>query len=361
MNARIRIISLTMGLVMMLSLVAPVAAQAPTFPGRAAQSRWAQAVGAQPIAGDTHQGPDIEPSLPSDGSVDAGSAEVKAPPRPITVKIEGFVTRTYDTVPGELFVEDMTILVVESTLVSPESYVPIVGDYVEVTAVLDGETWTATYIRRSGDFYAPTEFRGMIESFPGTPDYVGKWSIGGINVEVDNRSAVTDTPVVGHYAQVQGWLQENRTVRATLVTILDPVAEALKFEYEGIIEATTRTTPGVWRIGGYDGLVTQDTVIKGVPEVGSTAQVQGHETATGGRIFDRIQVRDHQVQLRIEGPIERITQDYWIVNDQVIEVFDTTFIDESRARAAVGRWAEVVANQEGIFLRALRIRIERPE
>ena len=361
MNVRNRtLIIWTASLLLALALVTPVAAQEPGVERRAPRPETRQdLVTAQPAAGRA-DGAYIAPVAPADSSESPDPADVE-PPRPITVKIEGTVTEVNTTVPGNLYVDGLAILVTDGVDYIPDRYRPELGDHVLISAVRDGSTWTATIIQ-SGLMDNPTEFRGIIQSHPSSSaDYVGRWMIGGVAVDVVSRSDVTNTPVVGYYAQVEGWLGENRSLRATHVTVLDPQAEASAFEFEGIIQETTATTPGTWRIGGYEGTVTAGTAIVGIPRVGSSAQVQGHVSDNGERIYDLIQVRDVAKEIRIVGIIEEMHGDYWVVDDQDIEILVTTFIDESRARAAVGMEAQIVARQGALAgIEALRIRIERP-
>lgn len=361
MNARNRTLTTwTLSLLLALALITPVAAQEPSIERRSPRPGAQQdPVAAQPAAGWV-DGEHIAPVTLADGNKSPEPADVE-PPRPITVKIEGTVTTVNGTVPGELYVDGLAILVTEAVNYIPDSYRPELNDHVLISAVRDGSTWTATIIQ-NGLMDNPTEFRGIIQSHPSaSADYVGRWMIGGVAVDVISRSDVTNTPVVGHYAQVEGWLGENRSLRATHVTVLDPQAQASAFEFEGIIQETTTTTPGTWRIGGYEGTVTTSTEIVGIPRVGNSAQVQGHVSVNGERIYDRIQVRDVAKEIRIVGIIEEMHADYWVVDNQDIEILVTTFIDESRARAAIGMEAQIVARQGTLAgIEALRIRIERP-
>lgn len=285
------------------------------------------------------------------------------PPRPITVRIEGIITAIM-ALPGQISIDGVAIIVTAETSIIPRSYTPQVGDYVTATAVRTGDALTATRIKihQGTGVTNPIEFRGVITWCPGAP-YIGEWTIGGIRVDVDTRAVVVDSPVIGYYAQVEGWVRQNRTVLANRIQILDPADIATQFEFEGTIQEMASAIPGQWTVGGIRGQVNADTVVEGMPQVGDTVEVRGRSLRSAP-VFEHIRViSEDEREVRIAGLIAEIhgAQGYWVVGQTQVEVDETTFVDESRARAAVGMWAEVIARRKGPFLQALRIRVERPE
>ncbi len=317
-----------------------------------------------PVLADSalRQGAQVMPGVISQVTPDAVSDPAPtAPPRPIIVKLEGVITAVI-ALPGEIAVDDTLVLVTADTAIVPSSYTPTEGDYVTVTATRDGMTLTATRIQiHQGSDVNPIEFRGVITQYPGAP-YVGEWTIGGVRVDVDTRAVVEDSPAIGYYAQVAGWIRRNRTVLANRIQVLDPATVAAEFAFEGTIQEMT-SGPGEWVVGGIRGEVNAETIIDGTPQVGDTVEVTGHSWRSSP-VFEQIRViTEEEREVRLEGLIEEMhdAQGYWVIGQTQVDVDDTTFIDESRARAAVGMWAEVIARRKGPLLVALRIRIERPE
>ena len=146
---------------------------------------------------------------------------------------------------------------------------------------------------------------------------------------------------------------------------LDPEDIAAAFEIEGYVEKIGDVGTH-WIIAGIQGLVSDETELIGNVILGSYAEVCGHREPTGEIHFDKIQVWDSEErQLRIEGLVEEINVEdrfgYWIVAGHHVEIDERTFIDESRARAQVGMWADVTALPSDPYPYALRIRLNRPE
>ncbi len=299
------------------------------------------------------------PALAASGR---GPVLIWTPTRPIAVRFEGILTQV-SAIPGEWRVEGISFLVNAETEISPEGYTPQVGDYAIVSAIREGETLTATriLIREKRLF----EFRGVITVLPPEP-YDGEWLIGGVRVWVNSRATlITNRPALSYYADVKGRLRPDLQVEATEIVVLNPQDVANGFEFQGPIEqiASTPTQEGPWVIAGVQGLVSADTRIEGAPAIGATAGVTGKRLADGTLFFERIRVlTEAENQVRVSGLIEEIQEDYWLIGGQMVELEETTFIDESRCRAAVGMWAEAIAYRcYGSALCALRIRVERPE
>jgi hypothetical protein len=294
------------------------------------------------------------------------STPAPTPTRPISVRFEGIITKIAAELPGEWSVDDISFRVVTETEISPEGCTPQRGDYAIVSAIREGETLTAKRILIREKWFF--EFRGVITELPPAP-YDGEWLIGGVSVLVDSRATmITNVPVRNYYADVKGRLRPDRKVEATEIVVLNPQDIVNSFEFEGPIEQIPPTGEGLWVIAGVQGLVKYpDTRIEGAPTVGATAGVEGRRLADGTLFFERIRVlTEAQRQVRVTGLIEDIQEDLWLIrtNDgqtKEIIIEYTTFIDESRCRAAVGMWAEVIARRQGSLLIALRIRIERPD
>ncbi|MBN1402218.1 MAG: hypothetical protein JXA74_15360 [Anaerolineae bacterium] len=302
-------------------------------------------------------------------------ASEDVPPRPIAVKIEGMVTAVDDTVPGTLVVKELAIEITLETRIRPAFLLPQVGDLVVVRAMLEADQtagepavrYVAHYIRvlRGQDTeIRPFQFRGLIMAFPPEP-YVGRWTISGLTVVVlDEQTHSGLAPDLGFLAHVEGFMQPDGSVRAVHVQVLKPWDVLNRFDLKGPIQVRG-AIPGDWIIGQVRGHVETSTQIEGNPELGLMAEVRGRLGRDGRPIFERIRVLGESEYVRIEGVIQAIhvAEDgfgHWVVGGQIIEVDDQTFVDESRASATLGMWANVTARREASYPYALRIRVERP-
>ncbi|HQJ52406.1 MAG TPA: DUF5666 domain-containing protein, partial [Anaerolineae bacterium] len=106
------------------------------------------------------------------------------------------------------------------------------------------------------------------------------------------------------------------------------------------------------------------TEIRGTPQVGQTSQVKGVLQPSGAVLALVIVVKGagSGSQVDLEGLVESIASDQWVVGGVTVAIGPQTFIDESRAPAEVGAKAQVRALrlQSGSLL-ALRIRLLRPD
>lgn len=298
--------------------------------------------------------PTVQPTIP--------------PPRPIPIRLEGIITFIPPTRLGEWRIDETVITVNAQTTILPEGYIPQVGDYATVNATRVGSVITAERIRIRVDSsdVRPVEFQGLIIAFP-PPPYTGTWVISGVRVivQADTTRVSGVPPALGFLAQVQGYVQPNRTVNALQVHVVDPSSILAKFEFQGTVERMSDSLPGIWVIGGVRGLVGEGTRIVGPITVGTQVEVSGRRLLESILVFEQIRVlSEEEHEVRLAGVIRQIAETYWIIHDIQrgdvrIEIDDSTFVDESRGRAAPGMWADVIARRQGQRLYALRIRVER--
>jgi hypothetical protein len=309
-----------------------------------------------------------------------------APNRPIVLRIEGFVAKVFDEVPGELVVQvydsgnvrDVGILVTKETILSQDPAItpgdPLrVGDLVIVRATFDGTQYVAQSIhilaRRK-----PIEFRGIIEDIGTSPFIVDnqkcQWiRISGTDVYICNRDPVVPAQL-HYYARVKGFLEPNGKLRADDLEILGhPRDIARRFEYQGALRALPNI-PGSWVIGPFTGWVDHATEISGSMVLGAIVEVHGQRLEDGTLRFDTIRRVDTDAFVRLQGIILKAelqrgrasVEGYlYIESEDRRIVLDTeTLLDESAGRLAPGMWAEVVARPFGeTILEALRVRISR--
>jgi hypothetical protein len=296
--------------------------------------------------------------------------------RPITIKFEGVISACPLPLPSTWRIADLYVAVSPKTVIIPPGRIAAPGDYAIVTAVRaetpddsptpDGEaTLTATRIALcpEGDTGARTvEFRGVIGAFPQTASYRGVWTIGHISVALPDRAQLVGVPTLGYYARVVGWLKRDRQVEAVSITIVNPIDELARFEFQGSVQAPFEANSWLLTISGITGLVTDQTTIEGEMQVGAVVDVRGRRLPGGQVWFEQVRVlpeADRAVRLR--GPIQAIdaTLGVWDIGGISVALDDLTYVDQVRGPATPGMWAEVLAIQQGEGLYALRIRVER--
>jgi hypothetical protein len=198
------------------------------------------------------------------------------------------------------------------------------------------------------------EFRGLIEEVTAR-----HWVIAGRLVFVTENTSVQGRPEPGALAEVKGvrFFGDITVARSIRVIARGAFAEV---QFEGIIESMADST---WAVGGVTVTVSAVTSIEGVPAVGLLAEVQGLLQPDGSVLAQRIHIKETMPTsyIDVEGVVSAIAPTHWVVGVSVVFVDEQTFIDDSRAPAEVGMWAQVRARRlrDGSLL-ALRIRLARP-
>jgi len=298
-----------------------------------------------------------------------------APPRPwhpTKVRFEGPIQTISDTI---WVVRGITVTIDANTKIFvPKGKQAEVGDWAKVQATRQRDgSLLATYIRvqKHKDRGAePVQFKGVIESIECV--YSGcDWVVSGITVTLDARTVVKGAPCIECIAEVNGFLQDDDTVLARRIKVESPEEGAAWVEFEGIIEsigdnADVSTLSSVWIVGGTTVVVDANTVITGTPQVGAVAEVRGLEQADGSVRATEIAVEAAEgEEVEFEGIIEELPDHPrlhgdWVIGGTTVAVDGRTLIDESRAAAEEGNYAEVRAiRQANGCLLAIRIKVER--
>ena len=200
----------------------------------------------------------------------------------------------------------------------------------------------------------PIEFRGIIREID--PRY---WVVGNRLVFVTDRTAVQGRPELDALAEVKGTLLLNDVVIARSVKVTVPGAYA-QVEFEGIIESLSADR---WVVNGVLVTISPVTVVEGTPAFGLVAEVQGVLQPDGSVLAQKIVVKmaDFTGHIDLAGLVESIEPTRWVVAGKDILIDANTFVDDSRAAAEVGNWAQVraLSRRDGSLL-ALRIRLSRP-
>ncbi len=198
------------------------------------------------------------------------------------------------------------------------------------------------------------EFRCLIQEI--TTRY---WIICNRVVLVTENTSIQGQPEIGALAEVKGIRMAGDAVLARSIRVIVASAYA-EVEFEGAIESIAETD---WTVNGITVTLSPVTVIRGVPELGRGAEVKGVLQPDGSVLAQVITIKGSEstVQVDIEGLVEEIEPTSWLVAGTRVSIGTGTFIDDSRAPAEVGMWAQIRAlrRQDGSLL-ALRIRLSRP-
>ena len=285
-----------------------------------------------------------------------------------SVRFEGMIEaigHTQWTIRGE------TVLVDDSTRIVEEGGKAEVGAWVLVAATwqADGDL-RADWIRVELPAGAPgrmIEFTGLLEVIE-----EHRWVVGGVAVCITPETVIEGQPKMGIPASVRAqWLEE--CWQALEIAVYASMDEGTEVEFEGVIEAIGQS---LWVVSGVAVEVDEDTTIVGEPEVGRIAEVTAF-LESGGRLWAKhilVLSEDGYQIVKFSGLIsairtDRLPQEWEItrlepdtaVSEMVVQVAENTLVDQSRAVATPGMWAEVTAYGENDGnLWARRIRIERP-
>ncbi len=185
------------------------------------------------------------------------------------------------------------------------------------------------------------------------------WIVCNRVVLITDNTSIQGRPEIGSLAEVKGIRITGDTVLARSIRVMVASAYA-EVEFEGPIESVA---DAAWIVNGITVAMSAVTVIRGLPEPGLTAEVKGVLQPDGSVLAQLITVKGAELtpQMDIEGLVDRIEATSWLVAGTQVFISSNTFIDDSRAPAEAGMWAQVRAfrRQDGSLL-ALRIRLSRP-
>ena len=199
------------------------------------------------------------------------------------------------------------------------------------------------------------EFRCLIQEIN-----MRYWMVCNRVVLIAENTSIQGQPEIGSLAEVKGIRLTADTILARNVRVVVPSAYA-EVEFEGPIESVG---DDVWTVNGITVGISPVTVIRGAPAPGLGAEVKGALQPDGSVLAQLVTVKGAGLttQVDIEGLVESIEATDWLVAGRQVFIGPSTFIDDSRAPAEVGMWAQVRAlrRQDGSLL-ALRIRLSRPD
>jgi uncharacterized protein (TIGR03437 family) len=245
---------------------------------------------------------EVEGVRRADGSVDAYKIEVKFESCCGSFEFTGTV-ESLPSSPGRLgpwSVGGRRVVVAAVTRIKPDGAAVAIGFVVLVKGALrpDGSIDAAEIEVKSnggagGSF---VEFRGAVETLPGTAGQIGMWTVSGrrVNVAADTRIEQENGPVtVGSPVEVNGSLQADGSVNAAKIEV---ESRGTQFELYGKVESLPAAANliGDWRVGGRTVRVTASTRIErkyGAVAVGAFVEVYGAPQSDGSISATKIEVR----------------------------------------------------------------------
>jgi len=296
----------------------------------------------KPVSADS--GSELTPPMGLQHEVDTG----RCPP----VKIMGWISEATST--HWLIGEHVLRIDPGSPIASNTS----TGSYAIATARVDND---GQLHAESVFVQPPTSPSGYTIEFSGVIQEIDAryWIVGDRLVFITENTSIQGRPQIGALAEVKGVRLFDDMVLAKSVKVTVPGAYA-EVQLEGMIESLSES---IWVVSGVTVTISPVTMIRGTPALGLIAEVQGVLQPDGSVLAQQITVKGPgpASEVDIEGLVESIETTHWVVSGITVFVDAQTFIDDSRAPAEVGMWAQIRALRrwDGSLL-ALRIRLSRP-
>jgi hypothetical protein len=281
-----------------------------------------------------------------------GVPQSVAPKRRPLVKLAGWIS---ETSMDHWRVGDHMLHVDPDSQIEPNAQA---GRYAVVIARVDDDgqlhAESVSLQPPSGGLGYTFEFRCLIQEID--PRY---WIVCNRVVLITENTSIQGQPQVGSLAEVKGVRISGDAILARSIKVEVAGAYA-EVEFEGPVESVA---DDVWIVNGITVAISPVTVIRGVPQPGLTAEVKGVLQPDGSVLAKLITMKGAELtpQVDIEGLVEKIEATSWLVGGTQVFLGPSTFIDDSRAPAELGMWAQIRAlrRQDGSLL-ALRIRLSRP-
>ena len=201
------------------------------------------------------------------------------------------------------------------------------------------------------------EFKGTIQSLPGTAGFIGDWIVGGrtIHVSSSTRIEAEDGPVaVGAFVEIEGTVRADGSMDATKIEVESNVNnDDGRDELKGTIESLPagQGFVGDWRVSGRTVHVTPSTNLKqkhGAFVVGARVEVKGTMRADGSIDATRIEVKSASSgpggegqKVNLKGMIQGLPSGTgligaWTVDNRTVHVTASTKLKTEHGNFAVG-------------------------
>jgi hypothetical protein len=278
------------------------------------------------IDGDPEEGSyvEIEGTLEPDGSITADEIDVYEEARePDSVAIEAAIEAIGV---GTWMVGGRTIGITSGTQIQGE---PKMGYVASVKGALQPDNSIQALEIRIGVGVDRVKLEGPVESIE---DDI--WQVGSRTVYVPPDADISGRVGIGRTAQVKGSLQLDGSLYAAEIDMKGTRRYALpELDFQGPIRTIS---DGYWQVGEQTVVVSQQAKVKGEPQVGRVAEVEGVLQPDGSVFALSIKVGAEEAELM--GPIESISESAWQVAGRTIGIDADT---QMSGEQAVGRTAQV--------------------
>ncbi len=215
-------------------------------------------------------------------------------------------------------------------------------------------TATRTLVPQPRDI--PVRIEGRIDEIG--DDY---WRVDGQRINLRSSTEINETAApaqVGGRAIVKALKKPDGTLIAQQITVVrGPEQTPVIQEFSGIIESIAADH---WIIAGRRVDIVAETAIDGQPKLGLLARVQAELKPGGMLVAKAIKVEPQSGEtVQIEGLIEKLEEDYWIVAGREIWLDPETEITGTPALGAIAE-VEAVVRADGKHW-AVRIEIQEEE
>lgn len=188
------------------------------------------------------------------------------------------------------------------------------------------------------------ELKGVIESLPGTTDFVGDWVVSGTTVHVTAETEIEQEDgavAVGASVEVEGTPEADGSITAEKIEVEEGAEddEFGEIEFEGVVQSLPASTDlvGDWVVSGLTVHVTTDTELEqesGAFAIGALVEVKGLLELDGSVTADEIEIEDESEFDEGSGSLSGVVQHRpktgtvgaWRVSKQIVRVNEGTKI-----------------------------------
>ena len=221
----------------------------------------------------------------------------------------------------------------------------------------------------------PAGSSGLTVQFSGMLNKISRdlWVIEQMPVRITGTTLISGKPITETLVWVVAEQQDDVLV-ALAIEVIAQDADAPPVEFEGAIEAFGSE---FWQVDGHLVRLTPDTIKIGDPALDKNAEVQAIVGPDGELVAVLIRVVDPTAEARLNAVVTAIvtgpdggqTWKVFVFPDEpwadpvatTLYVDGSTLVDESRATARVGQWAEVRGVEVGVGeYQTDVIRLEQP-